>query len=91
MRGWQGASPAKWSKRNTGEKSSEKVDRRAVGCKLVMLEMACSQSGRKVFDTFQRRRCEQFKALSALFSPKMRCACHFILNGAAPNSALALH
>jgi hypothetical protein len=29
--------------------------------------------------------------LSALFSPKMRCACHFILNEAVPNSALALH
>jgi hypothetical protein len=40
------ASPAKWSNTNTGEKSSEKVDRRAaVGCKLVVLEMSCSQSG----------------------------------------------
>jgi hypothetical protein len=29
--------------------------------------------------------------LSALFSPKMRCVCHFILNEADQNSALALH
>jgi hypothetical protein len=42
------ASPAKWSNTNTGEKKSEAVDRRAVGCKLVVLKMACSQSGCKV-------------------------------------------
>jgi hypothetical protein len=42
------ASPAKWSITNTGEKKPEKVDRRAVGCKLVVLKMACSQSGCKV-------------------------------------------
>jgi hypothetical protein len=29
------ASPAKWSNTNTGEKSSEKVDRWDVGCNLV--------------------------------------------------------
>jgi hypothetical protein len=39
------ASPAKWSNTNTGTKSSEKVDRRAVGCNMVMLKMTCSQSG----------------------------------------------
>jgi hypothetical protein len=33
---------------NTGEKNSEKVDRRAVGCKLVVLKMTCSQSGCKI-------------------------------------------
>jgi hypothetical protein len=86
------ASPAKWSNTNTGGKSSEKVDRRAVGCKLVVLKMACSRNLAAEFNnTFQCRRCEQFKALSALFSLQMRCACHFILNEAAPNSALALH
>jgi hypothetical protein len=42
------ASPAKWSNTNTGEKSSEKVDRWDVGCNLVMLKMTCSQSDRKV-------------------------------------------
>jgi hypothetical protein len=42
------ASPAKWSNTNIGEKNSEKVDRRDVGCKLVVLKMTCSQSGRKV-------------------------------------------
>jgi hypothetical protein len=42
------ASPAKWSNTNTGEKSSEKVGRRAVGRKLVVLKIACSQSGCKV-------------------------------------------
>jgi hypothetical protein len=43
------ASPAKWSNTNTAEKKSEAVDRRAVGgCKLVVLKMACSQSGCKV-------------------------------------------
>jgi hypothetical protein len=35
------ASPAKWSNTNTGEKNSEKVDRRDVGCKLVTLKMTC--------------------------------------------------
>jgi hypothetical protein len=38
------ASPEKWSNTNTGEKNSEKVGRRDVGCKLVMLKMTCSQS-----------------------------------------------
>jgi hypothetical protein len=42
------SSPAKWSNTNTGEKNSETFGRRDVGCKLVMLKMACSQSGRKV-------------------------------------------
>jgi hypothetical protein len=42
------ASPAKWPNTNTGEKSSEKVDRRDVGCNVVVLKMTCSQSGRKV-------------------------------------------
>jgi hypothetical protein len=27
---------------------------------------------------FSATPCEQFKVLSALLSPKMRCACHFI-------------
>jgi hypothetical protein len=48
MRGWQGASPAKWPITNTGEKKSEKVDRWDVGCNLVVLKMTCSQSGCKV-------------------------------------------
>jgi hypothetical protein len=61
------ASPAKWSNTNTGEKNSEKIDRRDVGCKLVMLKMACSQSGQaaKFKHTFQRRPYEQFEVLSA--------------------------
>jgi hypothetical protein len=42
------ASPAKWSNTNTGEKKSEADDRRAVGCTLGMLKMACSQTGCKV-------------------------------------------
>jgi hypothetical protein len=42
------SSPAKWSNTNTGGKKSEAVDRRDVGGKLVVLKMACSQSGRKV-------------------------------------------
>jgi hypothetical protein len=60
------ASPAKWSNTNNCEKKSEAVDRRAVGCKLVVLKMACSQSGCKVRNgTFQRRPHEQFEVLSA--------------------------
>jgi hypothetical protein len=39
--------------------------------------------------TFQRRPHEQLKVLSALV--QRRDACHFILNEAARNSALALH
>jgi hypothetical protein len=46
------ASPAKWSNTNTGGKKSEAVDRRAVGCKLVVLKMACSQSGCKILRHF---------------------------------------
>jgi hypothetical protein len=42
------SSPAKWSNTNTGEKNSETFDRRDVGCKLVVLKMACSQSGCKI-------------------------------------------
>jgi hypothetical protein len=42
------ASPAKWSNTNTGEKSSEKVNRWDVGCHVVVLKMTCSQSGCKV-------------------------------------------
>jgi hypothetical protein len=42
----------KWSNTNTGEKSSEAVGRRAVGCKLVVLKMACSQSGCKILRHF---------------------------------------
>jgi hypothetical protein len=38
------ASPAKWPNTNTGKTNSQAVDRRAVGCKLVVLKMACSQS-----------------------------------------------
>jgi hypothetical protein len=34
------ASPAKWSNTNTGKKSSENVDRWAVGCNLVVLKRA---------------------------------------------------
>jgi hypothetical protein len=41
-------SPAKWPNTDTGEKKSEKVGRRDVGCNLVVLKMICSQSGRKV-------------------------------------------
>jgi hypothetical protein len=42
------ASPAKWSNANTGEKKSQNVDRRAIGCNLVVLKVACSQSYRKI-------------------------------------------
>jgi hypothetical protein len=73
------------------KKHSQTVGRRAVGYKLVVLKMACSQSGY----TFLRHSLvppvyEQFKVLGVLVE---RCdACHFLfLNGAARNSALALH
>ena len=89
------ASPAKWSNTNTGEKNSEKVDRRDVGCKLVVLKMTCSlairlQNPRTLFSV-ARTSNSRCLVLSALFSLKMRCASHFILNEAARNSALALH
>jgi hypothetical protein len=88
------ASPAKWSNTNIGEKKSEAVDRRAVGCKLVVLKMACSQSGSKVqwhFFSVARTSNSRCVVLSALFSLKMRCACHFILNEVVRNSSLELH
>jgi hypothetical protein len=34
--------------RTPAKKNSETFDRRAAGCKLVVLQMTCSQSGRKV-------------------------------------------
>jgi hypothetical protein len=34
------------------KKNSQAVDRRAVGCKLVVLKMACSQSGYKILRHF---------------------------------------
>jgi hypothetical protein len=36
--------PAKWSNTNTGTKSSENVDRWAVGCNLVVLKMTCARN-----------------------------------------------
>jgi hypothetical protein len=59
-------------------KKSQTFDRWAVGCNLVVLKMACSQSHCNIQAPFPATPCEQFKVLSALFSPKMRCACHFI-------------
>jgi hypothetical protein len=59
------ASPAKWSNTNTGTKSSENDDRWAVGCNLVVLKMACSQSHCKIQAPFSATPCEQFKALRA--------------------------
>jgi hypothetical protein len=75
---------------NTGKKSSQNVDRRAVGCNLVVLKMTCSQSGCKVQTHFSAPHpYEQLEVLSALVQ---RCdACHFILNQAVRNSTLALH
>jgi hypothetical protein len=44
MWGW----PAKWSNTDTGKKNSQAVGRWAFGSKLVVLKMACSQSGCKI-------------------------------------------
>ena len=46
--GLAGPAPQNGRIRTPAKKNSEKVDRRAVGCKLVVLKMTCSQSGRKV-------------------------------------------
>jgi hypothetical protein len=47
MRGWQGQ-PRKMVEYEHWQKTSQNVDRRAVGCNLVVLKMTCSQSGCKV-------------------------------------------
>jgi hypothetical protein len=53
MAGLAGPAPQIGLIRTLAEKKSAAVDRRAVGCKLVVLKMACSQSGCKKFnDTF---------------------------------------
>jgi hypothetical protein len=93
MRGWQGQ-PRKMVEYEHWRK--KKPNTRSLGCRLrnlVVLKMACSQSHCKIQSPFSATPCEQFKVLSALFSPKMRCACRsFYLNEAVRNSALlALH
>jgi hypothetical protein len=47
MRGWQGQ-PSKLVEYKHWQNNSQAVDRWAVGCKLVVLKMACSQSGCKI-------------------------------------------
>jgi hypothetical protein len=47
MRGWQGQ-PRKMVEYEHWQNNSQAVGRRAVGCKLVVLKMTCSQSGCKV-------------------------------------------
>jgi hypothetical protein len=87
------ASPAKWSNMNTGEKKSEKVDRRAVGCKLV---------GGAENDLLAIRPQSPMTLFSAARTSNSRCLvlysvqrCDvrvtFYLNDAVRNSALALH
>jgi hypothetical protein len=87
---------AKWSNTRTlAKKSSQTFDRWAVGCNLVVLKkMACSQSHCKIQAPFSATPYEQFKvlSLSLVLYLVQRCdACHFILNEAVQNSALALH
>jgi hypothetical protein len=83
------ASPAKWSNTNTGKKkTSQNVDRRAASCNLLggaendLLAIRL-QSPNTLFSV-QRRPYAQFEVLC--FD-----AHHFLLHGAARNSALALH
>jgi hypothetical protein len=95
------ASPAKWSNTNTGEKIEPNI--RSLGCGLQfgsaengLLAIALQNS---IKHHFPPRRASNSRCLvqvtesklSALFSLKTRCACHFILNEAVRNSALALH
>jgi hypothetical protein len=76
--------------RTLAKKTSQTFGRWAVGCNLVVLKMAYSQSHCKIQAPFSATPCEQFKVHSALFGLKTRCV-SFYLNGAAQNSALALH
>jgi hypothetical protein len=76
--GLAGPAPQDGRIRTLAEKKSQTFDRRAVGFYLVVLKMACSQSHCKIQAPFSATPCEQFKVLSGLFSPEMRCACHFI-------------
>jgi hypothetical protein len=50
----------------------------------VAKRLAVSEGRGEFNGTFWRRPYEQFKVLSALFSPKMRCACHFCLERSCP-------
>jgi hypothetical protein len=92
MRGWQGQ-PCKMVEYEHRHKTKRNI--RSLGCGLQFggaendLLAIRLQSSKTFFSAARTR--EQFEVLSALFSPKMRCACHFILNEAVRNSALALH
>jgi hypothetical protein len=50
--GLAGPAPLHGRIRLLANKNSQAVDRRAVGCKLVVLKMACSQSGYKILRHF---------------------------------------
>jgi hypothetical protein len=50
--------------RTLAKNPSQTFDRWAVGCNLVVLKMACSQSHCKIQAPFSATPCEQFKALS---------------------------
>jgi hypothetical protein len=62
----------------------------------LVLKMACSQSHCKIQAPFSATPCEHFKVLSlslciVLYLVQRCDACHFILNEAVRNSAIALH
>jgi hypothetical protein len=66
MRGWQGQPRKMVEYEHWRKKQSRTFDRWAVGCNLVVLKMACSQSHCKIQAPFSATSCEQFKVLSAL-------------------------
>jgi hypothetical protein len=57
------AGPQNGRIRTLATKSSQTFDRWAVGCNLVVLKMACSQSHCKIQAPFPTTPCEQFKVL----------------------------
>jgi hypothetical protein len=87
------ASPAKWSNTDPGKKKEPNI--RSSGCRLQFggAEWSSSAITLQNSSTIFRHavRATQLKVLGALFSPQRCDARHFILNGAARNSALALH
>jgi hypothetical protein len=89
------ASPAKWKMVEYEHWRKKKRKCRSLGCGLQFggaendLLAIRPQSSKTLFSAARtsNSRC----LVGALFSLEMRCACHFILNEAVPNSALALH
>jgi hypothetical protein len=90
MRAWQGQPRKMIGGRILAKKQAKmSIARLSVAIWWCWKEPLRKQSGCKILRHFKASPDEQLKVLGVLL--QRRGACHFILNGAARNSALALH